>query len=448
MNPDTMWRAVLGELEVNLSKANFSTWFKNTFIYSIDDDRAVIGVPSNFYIEWLKKKYNLEILSALKKLMPQIQTVDYRVASKRSNETQIPEIKLDAIQPSPVSQAKETKMSADYHTFGNFVVGNSNKLAHAASLSVAEKPGLTYNPLFIWGGSGLGKTHLIQAVKNEITKRYPDYKILYVPCEKFTNDFILAVREGRGKAEQFKNKYRLIDALLVDDIQFIAGKEGTQEEFFHTFNALHQAKKQIILTSDRPPKEIPTLGNRLKSRFEWGLTCDIQAPDFEMRRAILQNKAQEKEFEITEDVADFIARNVQQNIRELEGALNKLIAHVQFYNLKPSVDVAMAALGNSISSKNKSLSFDKIVDTVAGFYNVQVEDLLGARRNKQIVIPRQIAMYLLRQELQYSYPQIAIKIGKKDHTTIMYGCEKIEKQIRTGHNIHKEIILIKEKLYM
>ena len=447
MNPGAIWEAVLGELEITLSKANFSTWFKNTFIYSVDKDKVTVGVPSSFYMEWLKNKYNKEIHLALKKLIPNLKTVEYKIASKSPKiGEEISEIKITKTEIKKKDIAQET-LNPKYR-FKNFVVGNNNKLAHAASLAIVEKPGSAYNPLFIWGGVGLGKTHLLQAIGNEILEKNPRKKVLYAPCEKFTNDFIQAVREGRGKAEKFKNKYRNVDSLLIDDIHFIAGKEGTQEEFFHTFNTLHQMNKQIVLTSDKPPKAISSLENRLKSRLGWGLTSDIGAPDLETRKAILQNKAQEKGLELPDDVNDFIAQNIQQNIRELEGALNRFIAHLKFYNLPPSVDVAVSALGTLISPKNKSISFEKIIKIVAGFYNINTDELLGVKRTKEIVLPRQVAMYLLRNELQYSFPQIANKIGKKDHTTIIYGCAKIEKQIKMGADIQKEISLIKEKLYV
>ena len=343
MNPGAIWEAVLGELEITLSKANFSTWFKNTFIYSVDKDKVTVGVPSSFYMEWLKNKYNKEIHLALKKLIPNLKTVEYKIASKSPKiGEEISEIKITKTEIKKKDIAQET-LNPKYR-FKNFVVGNNNKLAHAASLAIVEKPGSAYNPLFIWGGVGLGKTHLLQAIGNEILEKNPRKKVLYAPCEKFTNDFIQAVREGRGKAEKFKNKYRNVDSLLIDDIHFIAGKEGTQEEFFHTFNTLHQMNKQIVLTSDKPPKAISSLENRLKSRLGWGLTSDIGAPDLETRKAILQNKAQEKGLELPDDVNDFIAQNIQQNIRELEGALNRFIAHLKFYNLPPSVDVAVSAL--------------------------------------------------------------------------------------------------------
>ncbi len=446
MNSEAIWEAALGELEVTLTKANFSTWFKNTFIYSVDKNKVVIGVPSSFYMEWLKNKYNKEILLALKKLIPNLEIVEYKIASKTPEVDQqelaeIKTVKTEIKEKDPTQQTLNPK-----YRFENFIVGGNNKLAHAASLAVTEKLGSTYNPLFIWGGVGLGKTHLLQAIGNKTLEKHPRKKILYASCEKFTNDFIQAIQ--KGKAEKFKNQYRSIDLLLLDDVHFIAGKEGTQEEFFHTFNTLHQANKQIVLTSDKPPKAISSLENRLKSRFEWGLISDIQAPDFETRKAILQNKAQEKGIELPDDVSDYVAQNIQQNIRELEGALNRLIAHLKFYNLSPSVDVAVSALSSLISPKLKSISFDKIIEIVAGFYNIEVDELLGTKRTKEIVLPRQITMYLLRHELQYSFPQIATKIGKKDHTTIIYGCGKIEKQIKTSPDIQREISLIKEKLYI
>lgn len=434
------WKTVLGELEISISKPNFSTWFKDTFIDSIKDKKAVIGVPNAFTKEWLQNKYHQEIFSALKKIIPDLEMLEYKVLSKTSLVNK--EVDLTPRLASSEKSQEESSLRPEY-IFKKFVVGNSNKLAHAAALAVAEQPGEKYNPLFIYGGSGLGKTHLMQAIGHALIKKRK--RVIYVSCEKFTNDFIDAIRNNRP--EQFKKKYRNPDALLIDDIQFLTGKEGTQEEFFHTFNALYEQHKQIIISSDRPPKAIATLEDRLKSRFEWGMIVDISQPDFEMRKAILQSKATEKNYNLPDDVISYIAEKIQQNIRELEGALNRLAAYLTLNNKEPSVETAAQVLGNIISPKSSSITYEKILDSVSKHYSVSLDDLLGKKRIKEIVIPRQVAMYLLRSELNFSFPQIAARIGKKDHTTIMYACGKIEKQLRVDQLLQKDLNTIKEKLY-
>jgi len=442
MDLEKTWKTALGELEVVLSKANFTTWFKDTFISSYKDKNITIGVPNAFTHEWLRNKYHREIFAALKKIVPDLSEIEYKVISKAAASQ--PGIAFQ--KEAPIRKAQERKndfgLRPEY-VFENFIVGNSNKLAHAAAMAVAKKPGKKYNPLFIYGGVGLGKTHLMQAIGHELILKKK--RVIYASCEKFTNEFINAIRNNRP--EQFKHKYRNIDALLIDDIQFLTGKEGTKEEFFHTFNALYEKHKQIVISSDRPPKAIPALEDRLKSRFEWGMIVDIGQPDFEMRKAILQAKAAEKNYKFPDEIINYIAEKIQQNVRELEGALNRLAAFIELNNEEPTIEIASQVLGKIISPKPSSISYEKILDSVSKHYNISIDDLMSSKRVKEIVAPRQVAMYLLRNELNFSYPQIAARIGKKDHTTIMYACEKIEKNLRSDEILQKDLNAIKEKLY-
>ena len=442
MDLEKIWRTALGELEVVLSKANFTTWFKDTFISSYKNKGIIIGVPNAFTHEWLRNKYHQEIFAALKKIIPDLEEIEYKVISKSAAS----QPKMDLQRETRVPRAQDEEIDFGLrpeYVFENFIVGNSNRLAHATAKAVAQQPGKKYNPLFIYGGVGLGKTHLIQAIGHALKKR--GRKVIYVSCEKFTNEFIAAIRSNRTEA--FKRKYRDIDALLIDDIEFLIGKEGTQEEFFHTFNALHEKHKQIIISSDRPPKAISTIEDRLKSRFEWGMIVDIVQPDFEMRKAILQSKAAEKNYKLPDEVISYIAEKIQQNVRELEGALNRLAAFIELNNEEPTVEIASQVLGKIISPKPASISYEKILDSVSKHYNVSIDDLMSSKRVKEVVAPRQVAMYLLRNELNFSYPQIAARIGKKDHTTIMYACEKIEKNLRIDEILQKDLSSIKEKLY-
>jgi len=453
MDKEQLWNAVLGELEVSLSKANFTTWFKNTSIVSIDGEKIVVGVPNVFTKEWLEKKYNADIFDSLRHNLPEVRKVEYRVGSIKHLEKELSEKEnLKKIE----EEVKEEEVKAEVqvasgdlnpkYTFDNFIVGNSNKLAFAACQSVATDLGSKYNPLFIYGGVGLGKTHLMQAVGLAIQKRDKKKKIVYVTSEKFTNDFIASISEKRTTA--FKDKYRKTDVLMVDDMQFLAGKEQTQEEFFHTFNALHQANKQIILASDRPPKAIPTLEERLRSRFEWGLTVDIQHPDLETRIAIVQRKAQSRGYVVPLDVCDFIARSVQHNIRELEGALNRILAYCELNDSQPSLDVTKNVLNTLINSpRRKNFTAKHVIEKVADFYDISMSEVLGPKRDKEIVLPRQIAMYLLREELHLSFPKIAQELGKKDHTTAIHSCEKIEKELEFNEPLRHELSLIRERIY-
>lgn len=339
----------------------------------------------------------------------------------------------------------DSMLNARY-TFDKFIVGKSNQLAHAASRSVAEKPALGYNPLFLYGGAGLGKTHLLHAIGHEAMRRNPGIRVLYVTSEKFTNDLINAIREGRN--ETFRNMYRNCDILLVDDIQFIAGKETTQEEFFHTFNALHGANKQVVMTSDRPPKAILTLEERLRSRFEWGLAADIQPPDLETRIAILRTKAESMEVRVPSEVVDYIARKVQSNIRELEGALNRIAAYANLNGMGVTVDLAAATLTDlGANQRRRPITHERIVETVSSFFNLEPEDLKTGSRSREVLVPRQVAMYLMREELETPFIQIAAYFGKRDHTTAMHSFEKIEGLVETDNQMRQDVLVIRQMLY-
>jgi chromosomal replication initiator protein len=330
------------------------------------------------------------------------------------------------------------------YTFDNFIVGSGNELAFAACQAVATQPGTKYNPLFLYGGVGIGKTHLIQAVGNAVVARHPQAQVLYVTSEQFVQELVDAIRFK--KTADFASHYRTIDVLIVDDVQFIAGKEKMQEEFFHTFNALHQANKQMIISSDRPPKEIPTLEERLRSRFEWGMSIDMQNPDFETRCAIIQTKAQAHNTELPNDVVEFLSNNIQTNIRELEGGLNQILAYCEMRGLEPSLDIASSLLGNN-RSRPKHISAKQIIERTARHFQIPMEDIMGPKRDKDIVVPRQVAMYILRSELHLSFPKIARELGRKDHTTALHSVEKITRESRLDVDIRTAIAEIKERLY-
>jgi chromosomal replication initiator protein len=341
---------------------------------------------------------------------------------------------------------EENSMLNPKYTFDRFIVGKSNQLAHAASRRVAETPAMGYNPLFLYGGSGLGKTHLLHAIGHEALRRFPGIKVVYVTSEKFTNDMINAIRDGRN--EQFRTMYRSADILLIDDVQFIAGKESTQEEFFHTFNALHGANKQIVLSSDRPPKAILTLEERLRSRFEWGLTADVQPPDIETRIAILRAKAESMDVRVPNEVIDFIARKVQSNIRELEGALNRIAAYAQLNQMPVTVDLASASLNDlGGNQRRRPITHERIVETVSSFFNLEPEDLKTGSRSREVLVPRQIAMYLMREEIETPFIQIAAYFGKRDHTTAMHSYEKIEGMVESDNQMRQDVLVIRQMLY-
>ena len=458
MNTQQIWQSVLGELELSLSKANFTTWFKGTFILDVEDTKVIIGVPNAFTKSWLEKKYNSDILKAIRNITEaNIRELTFKVSSsksleKESKEFPKPELnESEKILPTNSSFSSQAAPSNAFglnpkYTFSTFVVGKNNELAKAAALAVANNLGVTYNPLFIYGGAGLGKTHLLQAIGHEVLGKDTNKKILYLTCEKFTNDFINSISSGR--ASKFKDIYRSVDILLIDDIQFIAGKEGTQEEFFHTFNALHQNNKQVVLSSDRPPKSIPALENRLLTRFEWGMIADISLPDFETRLAILKSKAKEKNYNLDFSILNFLANTISSNIRELEGALNRIIAYHQLNGLPPTLESVKKILtGITTNLQKKSLTPKDILLVVATYFDVPAIDILGKSREKKLVVPRQIIMYLMREEIKSSFPTIGEELGGRDHTTAMHAVGKIKNDYENDEKTRREIEQIKQRLY-
>ncbi|PIY96894.1 MAG: chromosomal replication initiator protein DnaA [Candidatus Kerfeldbacteria bacterium CG_4_10_14_0_8_um_filter_42_10] len=455
MNKEQLWQAVLGELELSLSKANFTTWFKNTFILELEETKVIIAVPNTFTKTWFENKYHKAISQAfqnltdnrLKEIVYQVESIkNIQILSADANEGEKPKKPMDAATKKEDASATVNGLNPRY-TFENFVVGKGNDLAKAACEAVAEKPGIVYNPLFIYGGVGLGKTHLLQGIGHKTLEIFKNKKVVYVTCERFTNEFIQAV--SKGTTEKFKDFYRSADLLLIDDIQFLATKERTQEEFFHTFNALHQLNKQIVISSDRPPKAIPALEQRLVSRFEWGMIADISSPDLETRIAILESKCREKGFDILDrDLLAYIASSVQSNVRELEGALNRLIAHHELNNSTFDLETAKNVLSAlSTNPRRGAITPKKLINTVAEFYDIGIAELVGDCRKKELVVPRQITMYLMREEMKSSYPNIGQEIGGRDHTTAMHAYMKIVKEVEEDEKIKQEIELIRQRLY-
>jgi chromosomal replication initiator protein len=467
MDTKELWKAVLGELELSLSKANFTTWFRNTFIISFENDVLVIGVPNLFTQAWLEKKYHKQIITSLQNhTNNRVKNISYRVETRVCEPQPIPTEDLSSSQessgassvapytytsPSSYQPQANTQPGSEFslngkYTFSSFVVGKQNELAHAAAQAVASQPGGVYNPLFIYGGVGLGKTHLLQSVGNELLRKNPSIRILYVTCERFTNDYINAIRSGQTR--DFKNRYRNVDVFLVDDIQFMTGKEGTQEEFFHTFNQLYQNNKQIIISSDRPPKAIPTLESRLVSRFECGMMADVGSPDFETRVAILEMKCREKSYLLAREILHHVASIIQSNVRELEGALNKIMAFHQFKNLHPTLDTVKPMLGSfSANAAKKTVTPRHLIHTVATYFEIKAEELLGKSREKRLAFPRQIVMYLMREEMKASYPSIGMELGGRDHTTAMHAYEKILTCLEDDEKLQHDLELIKQRLY-
>lgn len=417
-----IWEKALGIIKDYLSKPSFETWFKTTEVIEESEEKLKIGVISEFAKDWLRSNYLSLIKEVLRAVAGKDIDVEF-VVVKREEEKE--EIKIE--------QKNNFGLNENY-TFENFVVGESNKLAHAASLAVAKNPGRSYNPLFIYGGVGLGKTHLIQAIGHYIIKTKPALKVVYITSEVFTNEVINSIQ--KNKMNEFHEKYRNIDCLLIDDIQFLAGKERTQEEFFHTFNTLHNNYKQIVITSDRIPKEIPTLEDRLRSRFEWGLMVDIAPPDFETRVAILKKKAEKEKIFVPDEVFNFIAEKITSNIRELEGALIRILAHASLSNQEITLDYAKKVLSGIYDKVKKiDLSPDNIKSTVAQYFSLSVKDLEGERRSQDYVVPRQIAMYLIRELTNYSLPQIGEIFGGRDHSTVLHSIEKIKKELKKDENL-------------
>ena len=429
--------------EHELSDVSFKTWLKPLTIHSIDDQVVTILVPSQQVgLNYISKKYALPLKVAISELTGS----DYDIRFVLPEDVQNVEKEV------PVSTNYNTSMEManlnPKYTFDTFVVGSNNKFAHAASLAVAESPGEIYNPLFLYGGVGLGKTHLMHSVAHFILERNPSTKILYTTSEEFTNELIEAIRNGNNTAmTKFREKYRNIDVLLIDDIQFIIGKESTQEEFFHTFNSLHSAKKQIIISSDKPPKDMEILEERFRSRFEWGLIADITLPDYETRMAILHKKEELEGYNINEEVIKYIATNIKSNIRELEGAFNKVMASSKLEKKEVTLSLAEEALKDIISpNEQKVITPDYIISVVAEHYHVTVADLCGNKRSSKIVMPRQIAMYLCRDIIDTSLKTIGKNLGDRDHTTVMHGIEKIENELKTNDNLKNSIDTLRKKI--
>ena len=412
-------------LKDETTKISYETWIKNLEIQSADNGNIVLVASSTFQKEAIHARY----YDLLTNTFNYITNKDCTVSIIAKEEVQ----DMDVVSNnSDTAYGYSNSTLNSKYTFDSFVVGNNNRFAHAAALAVAEAPVTSYNPLFIYGGVGLGKTHLMHAIGNEILRKNRNSNILYVTSEKFTNQLINAIKDNKN--ETFRNKYRNIDVLLIDDIQFIAGKERIQEEFFHTFNALHESGKQIILSSDRPPKDIPLLEDRLKSRFEWGLIADISNPDYETRLAILRKKAQSDNIIIEDDILSNIATRIDSNIRELEGTLNKLIAKSSLTNSPITMEMAERAINDIVSQQDKVISSEFIQETVAKYFNISAKELKGSKRSNDIAFPRQIAMYLCRTVAQMSLPQIGKDFGKRDHTTVMHACNKIDKELKENQN--------------
>jgi chromosomal replication initiator protein len=461
MDAKQVWRAALGELQVSLSPANYETWLRDTQLVDVDEQRFRIAVPNGFAKDWLETRYRSLISQTLARIVGYSVQVEFVVANPGPTNGAEPSAHdgvpaADIVAGSSAQQVRvepgrvggdggATNLNPRY-TFANFIVGSANRLGHAASLSVAERPGHAYNPLFLYGGVGLGKTHLMHAIGNQVIARFPRKRVVYATSEKFTNEFITSIQQG--KIDEFRARYRRIDLLLIDDIQFIADKERTQEEFFHTFNAIHEDGKQIVLSSDRPPKAILTLEERLRSRFEWGLIADLTAPDLETRIAILRAKAEEGAVPITSDVVEFIARKVVSNVRELEGALNRIVAFASMGATPISIELAQAVLSNVLyNPKKRQVTPERIAKAVSDYYSVPMEVLQGQKRDKAIVMPRQIAMFLMREETDVSLLRIGAELGGRDHSTVLHACDKISREVASNDELRREIAAVRELIY-
>lgn len=460
MQQDALWQAVLGEIELSISRGNFVTWFKNTQLIRYKDSTVVVGVPNVFVKNQLERKFNELIVEVLARNGAKPERVEYKIhAGIRPSGHDESEVlknpngasRMTATKTVPrkttianVTHAYRQGLNERY-SFDNFVVGSSNELAYTACQAIVQKPGTKYNPLFIYGGVGIGKTHLIQAVGNSVLGGKPDARVVYASTEQFVQEFVDSLRIKKN-THDFSTYYRSADVLIVDDVQFLAGKERVQEEFFHTFNALYQANKQIIMSSDKPPKDIPTLEDRLRSRFAWGMTIDMQTPDFETRCAILQAKAHSQEISLPQTVVEFLATRVQSNIRELEGALNQVLAFCEMRGVEPDIQI-ITAMFEGGRNRPKHMTARHIIERTAKHFHVSMDDILGPKRDKDIVVPRQIAMYMLRSELHMSFPKIAHELGRKDHTTAIHSVDKIEKELSYEGPIKQYVNELKERLY-
>jgi chromosomal replication initiator protein len=448
MDAQSAWQAAVGQLQIEMSKASFETWVRSAELVKYDQGTFTVGVQNAFARDWLEKRLTSTVVRLLDGLMEGPQKVEFIVYHKDYQESVSEPVAAAPAQISfttpilaPTTNSGTTAMNSRY-TFDNFVVGSSNRLAHAACMAVAENPAHAYNPLFLYGGVGLGKTHLLYAIGN--MARQQGKQVMYVTSEEFANDLINSIRTHNTQA--FRERYRYIDVLLIDDIQFIAGKESTQEEFFHTFNSLHSQEKQIVISSDRPPRAMSTLEERLRSRFEWGLIADIQPPDLETRIAILRSKAERMHRDVPNEIVNYIARQFQSNIRELEGALTRVVAYSDLRGKNLTIDLAEIALTDLLPQQNQ-LEPNRVVDVVASAFGVSREKLLSRERTREVALPRQVVMYLLREEANVSLPQIGEVLGGRDHTTVIYACEKVADMIERDDHLRTQIIQIRETLY-
>lgn len=455
-NLASIWEETLSHIEPLMPQSSFNTWLKGTRPLTLTNNILYVRIANEFAKDWVDSRYREPMQQALQTMVGQEWQLEFILPG-----TSIPDVSETPAQtnltsplseiPSPVLDMPTIQDEVlpgilnPRYTFDTFVVGNSNRFAHAASLAVAEAPARAYNPLFIYGGVGLGKTHLMQAIGHYALEHNPRSKVVYVSSEKFTNDLINAI--GKKAMVEFRNQYRNVDVLLIDDIQFVAGKESTQEEFFHTFNALYEANKQIVMSSDRPPKEIPTLEERLRSRFEWGLTTDIQPPDLETRIAILRKKAAGDHLEVPEEVLSYIANRIHSNIRELEGALNRVVAVASLSRRSISVEVAEEALKDIVgSARQRQVTIDMIQNIVANHYSIKVADMRSKKRTRAVTFPRQIAMYLARELTDSSLPRIGEEFGGRDHTTVLHAYDKIQRMLQNNPSLQREISQLSQEL--
>ena len=460
MRPEEAWKSALGEIEINVGRGSYITWIKSARLVTYEDGQFVIGVPNGYIKEWMEHRMLSQFKRVLAERMGRGVDVTFVLVSQQGNVASIAQPDPAATMREPAAQdqvedpapvpvpvprtngAWNDGLIARY-TFATFVVGSGNRMAHAAAMSVAEMPADRYNPLFLYGGAGLGKTHLLHAIGHEARRR--GMTCCYVTSEAFMNELIMAIRSQ--STEAFRNKYRLVDMLLMDDVQFIAGKESTQDEFFHTFNTLYSANKQIVLTSDRPPKMMVTLEDRLRSRFEWGLMADIAPPDLETRIAILQAKAAQRQASLPQDVIEFVARQIQSNVRELEGALTRLIATSEMTGRPISVQFARDTLADLVG-RRAHISPSQVIETVARYYNISVQEIVSSSRSKELVQPRQVAMYLVRQETDASLPEIGALLGGRDHTTVIHGVDRVKERLESEDQLRRDVMSLREQLYL
>ncbi|WP_347548201.1 chromosomal replication initiator protein DnaA [Pseudalkalibacillus hwajinpoensis] len=445
-NITDLWQQALSEIEKKLSKPSFETWLKSTSANRMEGDTIIITAPNEFARDWLESRYSSLITETLLELTGSELQAKFIIPQNQSDsDLDLEQSMKKKPKASPAQEEHPQSVLNSKYTFDTFVIGSGNRFAHAASLAVAEAPARAYNPLFIYGGVGLGKTHLMHAIGHYVIEHNPNAKVVYLSSEKFTNEFINSIRDN--KTVNFRNKYRNVDVLLIDDIQFLAGKEQTQEEFFHTFNALHEESKQIVISSDRPPKEIPTLEDRLRSRFEWGLITDITPPDLETRIAILRKKAKAEGLDIPNEVMLYIANQIDTNIRELEGALIRVVAYSSLINQDMNADLAAEALKNIIpSSKPRVITIHDIQTVIGDHFSVKLEDFTAKKRTKSVAFPRQIAMYLSRELTDFSLPKIGEEFGGRDHTTVIHAHEKISKLVDSDQELNKKVQEIVEQL--